>query len=144
MPCTWRSGHAGAALGSRWFIAGGGNNSSGCSDMMVLELQGLGRGGTLRWSHVVDVEPRSALASEGLSLLAVPEAGILVSFGGYNGKYYNSVHLFKPGAAPGCSPIPRMLSPVTGTSERIESVTDCLPACLPACLPVCLSACLPV
>jgi len=67
--------------------------------MVALDLQGLGRGGTLCWSHVVDVEPRSALASEGLSLLAVPSAGIVVSFGGYNGKYHNSVHIFKPGMA---------------------------------------------
>lgn len=85
-------------LGSRWYITGGGDNSGGCSDLVALELQGLGRGGTLRWRHVVDVEPRSALASEGLSLLALPKAGVLVSFGGYNGKYHNSVHLFKPGA----------------------------------------------
>ena len=73
-PCDC-AGHAGALLGSRWFITGGGNNRAGCSDLMALELGGLGRGGTLRWRHVVDVEPRSALASEGLTLLAVPEVG---------------------------------------------------------------------
>ena len=39
----------------------------------------------LEWSHIVDVEPRSAIASEGLSLLAAPSAGVLVSFGGDNG-----------------------------------------------------------
>ena len=61
-------------LGSRWFITGGGNNRAGCSDVVALGLGGLGRGGTLAWTHVVDVEPRSALASEGLSLLAVPQA----------------------------------------------------------------------
>jgi hypothetical protein len=70
---TTPTGHAGALLGSRWFITGGGNNRAGCSDLMALELGGLGRGGTLSWRHVVDVEPRSALASEGLTLLAVPE-----------------------------------------------------------------------
>lgn len=67
------AGHAGAVLGSRWYITGGGNNRAGCSDLMALDLSGLGRGGTMRWSWIVDVEPRSALASEGLTLLAVPE-----------------------------------------------------------------------
>lgn len=96
-PCA---GHAGVVLGSRWYIAGGGDNSGGCSDLVALELQGLRRGVTLRWRHVVKLEPRSALVSEGLSLLALPKFGVLVSFGGYNGKYHNSVHLFKPGTRP--------------------------------------------
>jgi len=37
------------------------------------------------------------LPTQGLSLLAVPAAGVLVSFGGYNGKYHQDVHLFRPG-----------------------------------------------
>ena len=68
-----RAGHAGAVLSSRWYITGGGNNRAGCSDLVALDLSGLGRGGTMRWTWIVDVEPRSALASEGLTLLAVPE-----------------------------------------------------------------------
>jgi hypothetical protein len=38
----------------------------------------------------------SAIASEGLSLLAVPMAGCLVAFGGYNGRYHNAVHVYRP------------------------------------------------
>lgn len=30
------------------------------------------------------------------SLLSVPMAGCMVSFGGYNGKYHNSVHVYRP------------------------------------------------
>lgn len=39
----------------------------------------------------------SAIASEGLSLLTVPMAGCMVSFGGYNGRYHNAVHVYRPG-----------------------------------------------
>ena len=45
----------------------------------------------------VNVDPRSAVASEGLSLLAHPAASQLISFGGYNGKYHQDVHIFRPG-----------------------------------------------
>jgi hypothetical protein len=45
----------------------------------------------------VNVDPRSAVASEGLSLLAHPTASQLISFGGYNGKYHQDVHIFRPG-----------------------------------------------
>lgn len=40
----------------------------------------------------------SAIASEGLSLQTVPMAGCMVSFGGYNGRYHNAVHVYRPGA----------------------------------------------
>ena len=45
----------------------------------------------------MNVDPRSAVASEGLSLLAHPAASQLISFGGYNGKYHQDVHIFRPG-----------------------------------------------
>lgn len=108
-----RAGHAGAMLGQTWYIVGGGNNSSGCADLVALDVSPLasvpaadasgeqeGESAqlpTMTWSHVVNVDPRSAIASEGLSLLADPAAAQLVSFGGYNGKYHQEVHLFRPG-----------------------------------------------
>lgn len=42
-------------------------------------------------------EPRSAIASEGLSLIAARGPGALVAYGGYNGRYHSSVHVFRPG-----------------------------------------------
>ena len=43
-------------------------------------------------------EPRSAIASEGLSLVAARGPGALVAYGGYNGRYHSSVNVFRPGA----------------------------------------------
>ncbi|RMZ56230.1 hypothetical protein APUTEX25_002420 [Auxenochlorella protothecoides] len=91
-----RAGHAAAVLGSTWYIVGGGNNAAGCADMYALDLGVLGRGEPLVWTLVGNTPPSSAIASEGLSLLSVPMAGCLVSFGGYNGKYHNSVHVYRP------------------------------------------------
>lgn len=69
---------------------------------MALDLAGLG--GTplvntpsLRWRTVSEGEPHSPLASEGLSLLGLPSLGLLLAFGGYNGKYHNAVQVFRPG-----------------------------------------------
>ncbi|KAK9821109.1 hypothetical protein WJX81_006949 [Elliptochloris bilobata] len=90
-----RAGHAGALLGDTWYVAGGGNNASGCTDMLALDLGGLGAA-PLAWAPVTTAEPRSAIASEGLSLLAAPAAGALVAFGGYNGRYHNTVQVFRP------------------------------------------------
>jgi hypothetical protein len=90
-------GHAAALLGDILYVVGGGNNTAGCADLVRLDLTGLARGLPLRWSAVAAAEPRSAIASEGLSLTAARSAGALVAFGGYNGKYHNSVHVFRPG-----------------------------------------------
>ena len=92
------AGHAGALLGDTWYVAGGGNNAAGCADMLALDLGGLGAA-PLAWAPVATAEPRSAIASESLSLLAAPAAGALVAFGGYNGRYHNTVQVFRPGAA---------------------------------------------
>ena len=96
------AGHAGGVLGGQWYVTGGGNNSSGCNDMLALDLAGLG--GTplvgtpsLRWEAVTTVEPRASIASEGLSLTSLPEMGLLLAFGGYNGKYHSTVQIFRPG-----------------------------------------------
>lgn len=89
---TPRAGHAGVTVGENWFIAGGGNNKSGVSETVVLNMS------TLVWSVVTNVEGRVPLASEGLSLVVNSYNGedILVSFGGYNGRYSNEVHVLKP------------------------------------------------
>lgn len=87
-----RAGHAGVTVGENWFIAGGGDNKSGVSETVVLNMS------TLVWSVVTTVEGRVPLASEGLSLVVSSYNGedILVSFGGYNGRYSNEVNVLKP------------------------------------------------
>lgn len=94
--CGACTGHAAALLGDRLYIVGGGNNSSGCADLVCLDLSGLATGQPLRWSPVTAAGARSAIASEGLSLTSVRSAGALVAFGGYNGKYHNTVHVYRP------------------------------------------------
>ncbi|KVI10952.1 acyl-CoA-binding domain-containing protein 4-like isoform X1 [Cynara cardunculus var. scolymus] len=84
-----RAGHAGVIVGESWFIVGGGDNKSGVSETVVLNMS------TLSWSIVTTVEGRAPLASEGLSLVLNGE-DVLVSFGGYNGRYNNEVNLLKP------------------------------------------------
>jgi len=90
-----RAGHAAAILGSVLYIVGGGNNSRGCADMYALDLSTLGTA-PLQWTLVGNTPVESAIASEGLSLLSVPMAGCMVSFGGYNGRYHNAVHVYRP------------------------------------------------
>lgn len=87
-----RAGHAGVTVGESWFIVGGGDNKSGVSETVVLNMS------TLSWSVVTTVEGRVPLASEGLSLVVSSYNGedVLVSFGGYNGRYNNEVNLLKP------------------------------------------------
>ncbi|KAG8363835.1 hypothetical protein BUALT_Bualt19G0063500 [Buddleja alternifolia] len=86
-----RAGHAGATVGENWFIVGGGDNKSGVSATVVLNMS------TLVWSVVTTVQGRP-LASEGLSLVLSSYSGedILVSFGGYNGRFNNEVNVLKP------------------------------------------------
>ncbi|XP_072996907.1 acyl-CoA-binding domain-containing protein 6 [Typha latifolia] len=87
-----RAGHAGVTVGDNWFIVGGGNNKSGVSETLVLNMS------TLVWSVVTTVQGRVPLASEGLSLVLSTYGGedFLVSFGGYNGRYSNEVYVLKP------------------------------------------------
>ncbi|XP_009791118.1 acyl-CoA-binding domain-containing protein 4 [Nicotiana sylvestris] len=87
-----RAGHAGVTVGENWFITGGGNNKSGVSETVVLNMS------TLGWSIVTTVQGRVPLASEGLSLVlcSYNSEDILVSFGGYNGRYSNEVNVLKP------------------------------------------------
>ncbi|KAJ6380263.1 hypothetical protein OIU76_016840 [Salix suchowensis] len=89
---TPRAGHAGVTVGENWFIVGGGDNKSGVSETAVLNMS------TLVWSVVTTVQGRVPLASEGLSLVLSSYNGedVLVSFGGYNGRYSNEVNVLKP------------------------------------------------
>lgn len=87
-----RAGHAGVTIGENWFIVGGGDTRSGAPETVALNMS------TLVWSVVTSVEGRVSLASEGLSLVVGSHNGedVLVSFGGYNGRYNNEVHVLKP------------------------------------------------
>ncbi|TKY61509.1 Acyl-CoA-binding domain-containing protein 4 [Spatholobus suberectus] len=89
---TPRAGHAGVTVGENWFIVGGGDNKSGVSETVVLNMS------TLAWSVVTSVQGRVPVASEGLSLVVSSYGGedVLVSFGGYNGRYNNEVYVLKP------------------------------------------------
>ncbi|CAI8615455.1 unnamed protein product [Vicia faba] len=89
---TPRAGHAGVTVGENWFIVGGGDNKSGASETVVLNMS------TLAWSGVTSVQGRVPVASEGLSLVVSSYDGedVLVSFGGYNGRYNNDVYVLKP------------------------------------------------
>ncbi|XP_027363972.1 acyl-CoA-binding domain-containing protein 4-like isoform X1 [Abrus precatorius] len=89
---TPRAGHAGVTVGENWFIVGGGDNKSGVSETDVLNMS------TLTWSMVTSVQGRVPVASEGSSLVVSSCDGedILVSFGGYNGRYNNEVYVLKP------------------------------------------------
>lgn len=89
---TPRAGHAGVAVGDRWYIAGGGDNKRGVSETLVLNMS------KLVWSIVTTVQGRVPIASEGLSLVSTSVNGedILIAFGGYNGRYNNEVNILKP------------------------------------------------
>ncbi|KAL0045620.1 hypothetical protein WJX82_011651 [Trebouxia sp. C0006] len=101
-PPAPRAGHAGDVLGDSWYIVGGGNNTSGCTDMVALDLTPLATSDQtddpLIWSTVSQAESRSAIVSEGLTVEAVPYARCLLSFGGYNGKYQSALQVFRPEA----------------------------------------------
>lgn len=89
---TPRAGHAGVTIGENWYIVGGGDNKSGVSETLVLNMS------KLVWSVVTTVEGRVPIASEGLSLVSTSINGedIVICFGGYNGRYSNEVHILKP------------------------------------------------
>ncbi|KAK6911566.1 Kelch repeat type 1 [Dillenia turbinata] len=128
-----RAGHAGVTVGENWFIVGGGNNKSGVSETVVLNMS------TLVWSVVTTVQGRVPLASEGLSLVVGSYNGedILVSFGGYNGRYSNEVNVLKPshkstlqskimdGAVPdSVSAVPNATNATRDVESEFETVQD--------------------
>ncbi|KAL1201460.1 Acyl-CoA-binding domain-containing protein 6 [Cardamine amara subsp. amara] len=90
-----RAGHAGITIDENWYIVGGGDNSTGCLETLVLNMS------KLVWSTSTHVGARHPLGSEGLSVCSASVYGenILVAFGGYNGKYNNDIFVMrlKPG-----------------------------------------------
>ncbi|VVB13200.1 unnamed protein product [Arabis nemorensis] len=86
-----RAGHAGITIDENWYIVGGGDNSTGCLETLVLNMS------KLVWSTSAYVEARHPLASEGLSVCSASVFGenILVAFGGYNGKYNNDIFVMR-------------------------------------------------
>lgn len=113
-----RAGHAGATVGESWFIAGGGDNKSGAPETVVLNMS------TLAWSVVTTVEGRVPLASEGLSLVLSSYSGedILVSFGGYNGRYSNEVNVLKPSHKSSLQS--KLDTPVPDSVSGVHNVTN--------------------
>ena len=96
------AGHAGDVLDGKWYIVGGGNNTSACTELLRLDLAGLG--GTplvdtpsLRWDSLVETDLSAPTATEGLSLSSLPHLGLILAFGGYNGKYHGGVQVYRPG-----------------------------------------------
>ncbi|KAL1198033.1 Acyl-CoA-binding domain-containing protein 5 [Cardamine amara subsp. amara] len=122
---TPRAGHAGVTIGENWYIVGGGDNKSGASETVVLNMS------TLAWSVLTSVEGRVPLASEGLSLVvsSYNSEDLIVAFGGYNGCYNNEVNVLKPSHKSslkskimGASPVPDSVSAVNNATTRgIES-----------------------
>ncbi|KAJ0967241.1 hypothetical protein J5N97_024158 [Dioscorea zingiberensis] len=86
-----RGGHAAITIDENWYIVGGGDNSSGAPETLVLNMS------KLVWSVVTSVGQRDPLASEGLSLCSAAIDGekLLIAFGGYNGRYNNEVFILK-------------------------------------------------
>ncbi|KAI3470525.1 hypothetical protein Pfo_027188 [Paulownia fortunei] len=88
---TARAGHAGVAVEGNWFIVGGGDNKSGALETLVINMT------KLVVSVLTSVKGRDPLASEGISISSASLGGenFLVTFGGYNGKYYNEVFVMR-------------------------------------------------
>ncbi|KVI09678.1 Kelch-type beta propeller, partial [Cynara cardunculus var. scolymus] len=87
-----RAGHAGVSIDEKWFMVGGGDNRSGASETLVMDMP------KLAISVLTNVKGRDPLASEGLSVSAalIDDEQFLVAFGGYNGKYNNEVFVMRP------------------------------------------------
>ena len=84
-----RAGHASVLLGTQWYIVGGGNNESACTDAYALDLSKLDQR-TVSWTFVDELSPDLQLSCEGASLVEASSSGNkAIAFGGYNGKYLN-------------------------------------------------------
>lgn len=88
-----RAGHAAAALGRFWYVVGGGNNTTGCTDVYALDLAEVPRG-RAAWTKLGLLPDRSPITSEGMSLVPISALTGLLAFGGYNGRYQNALHLY--------------------------------------------------
>ncbi|GER33182.1 kelch repeat-containing protein [Striga asiatica] len=88
---TPRAGHSGIAVEGNWFIVGGGDNKSGAVETITINMS------KLVVSVLTSVKERDPLASEGISISSASLGGdtFLITFGGYNGKYFNEVFVMR-------------------------------------------------
>ncbi|WOK92780.1 acyl-CoA-binding domain-containing protein 4 [Canna indica] len=130
-----RGGHAGTVVDEKWYIVGGGDNTSGTTETIFLDMS------KFVWSMATSVGKHDPLASEGLSLCSTMLDGekIIVAFGGYNGKYNNEVFVLKikskepvrprllqsPAAAAAAASVTAAYAIITGTDENnIKKIDD--------------------
>ncbi len=85
---------------------------TGCTEVLALDLTELANNAstpTLTWHSVSSAPARDPLSSEGMTVLlaqrpaakATDKAGaVMIAFGGYNGKYHNTVSVMAPSAGP--------------------------------------------
>ncbi len=83
----------------------------------------------MQWTLVGNTPVESAIASEGLSLLPIPMAGCMISFGGYNGRYHNAVHVYRPenyltAGAAASAPAPAHAQPAATAVAPAKAVQD--------------------
>mmetsp|Transcript_29037 Transcript_29037/g.55726 ORF Transcript_29037/g.55726 Transcript_29037/m.55726 type:complete len:681 (+) Transcript_29037:245-2287(+) len=94
-----RAGHAAVLLaGSQWYITGGGDSTCGVPDTALFDIP------SKTWSVAYTTSSRHTICYEGLSLTAVQrgEDRVLITFGGYSGRYTNDLNAFRilsPGIA---------------------------------------------
>lgn len=95
-PPAARAGHAGARVGAKWVVTGGGDLHRGFKDTHSLDLSGMpetgppeAQGAPLTWERLAGIGPQG----EGMSVVACGD--VLVAFGGYDGKYHNEVALLE-------------------------------------------------
>ncbi|KAG6473525.1 hypothetical protein ZIOFF_067442 [Zingiber officinale] len=125
---TPRGGHASTIVEDNWYIVGGGDNISGATETIALNIS------KLVWSITTSVGKRDPLASEGLSLCSAMLDGekVIIAFGVYNGKYNNEVFVLKikpkeptlprllqsRAAAAGAASVTAAYAIITGTDEE--------------------------
>lgn len=96
------TGHVGGYLRGNWYIAGGGNNTSGCKDVLTLDLSNSvqsieDKTFKAKWEVNIELDSKSSIVSEGMGIVSVENEGVLLTFGGYNGRYLNVIHVYKAG-----------------------------------------------
>ena len=88
-------------LGKGWYIAGGGDNRSGCRDVLCLHIDDAAEEAAslpgLRWEVVVGMDVATSIVSEGMGMVGLEQEHLLLAFGGYNGRHQNSLSIFKKG-----------------------------------------------
>ncbi|XP_042448561.1 acyl-CoA-binding domain-containing protein 4-like [Zingiber officinale] len=125
---TPRGGHAGTLVNENWYIVGGGDNISGATETVALNIS------KLVWLITTSVGKRDPLASEGLTLCSAVLDGekFIIAFGGYNGKYNNEIFVLKikpkeplqprllqsPAAAAAAASVTAAYAIITATDEK--------------------------